>query len=532
MFLSEVSSLLLIYFIFICLYYFLIEKIKNGSSFSSILNEIRNSVGKEIKRKHLVTNKDLHNIVTTFKKLSKTSGMEITTNNSSAVNYVDNFEAYSGSQNNDRAERILSNDLDICTDLWVETCQRMVNRLDHIQPQSESRTSNSEVCKDTSNYAKFNTKSVFTNEEHLQHDSSRNKSDFIRNSVLYDSSSEYVPSCVAPNMGSQWNKFTDLSAYTSVHSQNEAGLNTPDISYYNGSTRPAVINNARKDLPDVCGMYNTTYSVSTLHSNDNVTRTGTSNMKVISSPDTFGVLNGTHIMQADISAYNRNVNNDYKVPSMEIPSHSNMFVETYAPPESQLVNVLQPSTPNAAAAVESLPDSPENDDLCASDDEVETTVSVKNTNVETNNEESNLRDRVNSVTALYNIVENELDERKKKMIRNYVDNMFRVLQYRYNKCKTKKKPNSIKRTKQKSMVEKKINSRRRPNNGTRESSSKLIGKFKPKQQLNQPKFVGSYSCSSVHFATSKNVNSYSTAINTQNVTNIRPEMNNMMRWQY
>lgn len=494
------------------------------------MNEIRNSVGKEIKRKHLVTNKDLHNIVTTFKKLSKTSEIEITSNNSSAGNYVDNFESYSGSQNNDRAERILSNDLDICTDLWVETCQRMVNRLDHIQPQTESKTSNSEVCKDTSNYAKLNTKSIFTNEVYLQHDSSRNKSDFIRNPVLYNSSSEYVPSCVAPNIGSQWNKFTDLPTYTSVHNQNEAELNTLDMSYYNESTRPAIINNARKDLTDICGTYNMTYSVSTFHSSDNVTKTGPSNMKVISCPNSFGTLNGTHIMQADISAYSRNVNNDYKGPSMEIPSHSDMFVETFDTPESQLVSdVLQPSIPNAA--VESLPDSPENDDLCVSDDEVETTASIKNTSMETNNEESDLRDRVNSVTALYNIVENELDERKKKIIRNYVDNMFRVLQYRYNKCKTKKKPNSIKRTKQKSMVEKKISSRRHPNNGTRESRNKLIGKFKPKQQLNQPKFVGSYSCSSVHFTTSKNVNSYSTAINTQNVTNIRPEMN-MMRWQY
>jgi hypothetical protein len=64
---------------------------------------------------------------------------------------------------------------------------------------------------------------------------------------------------------------------------------------------------------------------------------------------------------------------------------------------------------------------------------------------------SDLRDRVNSVTALYNIVESELDEQKKKLIRYYVDSMFRVLQYRNSKCKPKKR-STMKRPRQRPSV--------------------------------------------------------------------------------
>lgn len=503
----------------------LTEKIRNGSTFSSILNEIRNSVGKEIKRKHLVTNKDLHNIVTTFKKLSKSPEAEATSENQTAASHFNSNDCQLEPQNCDRAERTFNNDLDICADLWVETCQRMVNRFDHIQPQNQPRLG-TEVCKNIIHDSK-SMKNVFIDEERL-HDSFRSKSDFSRNLTPYNGNSGYTPNCVPQSITPSWNKSSNFPIYAPVTNQDESRLNMVDMSYYNGLTRPVTINNPRKEVTDFCGIQSMAYPVSTTQSNGSVTRTLPNDAKMMSScANAYGVMNTSTVNEVDSSMYMRHVGDDYKLPNSDLSSPADIFIETYAVPnESQLAGHDVP--PSSPEIMDSLQDSFE-DDVNESGDETEAAISVENKNKETNHDVSDLRDRVNSVTALYNIVESELDERKKNIIRNYVDNMFRVLQYRYNKCKTKKKQNGVKRTQQKSRVQKKIRRRRRPNNGTGASRGKLLGKPKSKQ-LGQPKPVGQYSCSSPHFTSSKSTNPYTT-INAPVVTSMRPEMN-VMCWEY
>ncbi|KAL6960126.1 hypothetical protein U1Q18_048516 [Sarracenia purpurea var. burkii] len=166
----------------------------------------------------------------------------------------------------------------------------------------------------------------------------------------------------------------------------------------------------------------------------------------------------SHIPNTNVSKCAVNYNNDTVDDSQAYLKNTRTYVYDKLPSNGNVIIIRSQDPYNSYNYSDKLPtasnsesehhipstdeeDFPDTDVICndttVSEDESEAAVENKD-----NHEVSDLRDRVNSVTALYNIVESELDERKKKIIRNYVDNMFRVLQYRYNKCRTKKKQDS------------------------------------------------------------------------------------------
>lgn len=486
------------------------------------MNEIRNSVGKEIKRKHLVTNKDLHNIVTTFKKLSKPSFEAVF----EREQLTDNNSDYRMESENDKVDRAFHNDLDICSDLWVETCQRMINRFD----QTQSKTSTNDIIK-----SNLETKSVvcpknmFIDETCTQYNSNRSKNrismppDSHQNGLSFGiNSQDYTPNGLpSGNINSTWYKqnFSTLNGTVS-----ESQLNPVDMSYFNNVSRN-VANNVRKEI-DFCGVQDASndlrlgkdfYNSSAISSNENASRLIANDAKISEIfSTTYNTLTTSNIENNNSSVYMKNIGMYDKTTNSNTESHSDMFDTTFMLP-----------TIEKEVSEESL-HSPEllNEDICdmiGSDDETNlNSISVTKQKNESN-EVSNLRDRVNSVTALYNIVESELDERKKNIIRNYVDNMFRVLQYRYNKCKTKKKQNSSKRI-QKSPEEKNKNRRRKINT---DKSSKL--KMTERQNGKQQKSIHEYSCSTAEQYVSKNSNAYQNTLNNTIITTIRSDIN-LMRW--
>ncbi|XP_065211263.1 uncharacterized protein LOC135839254 [Planococcus citri] len=376
------------------------EKIQKGATFSSILNEIRNNVGKEIKRKHLVTNKDLHNIVTTFKKTSKP-----VQDNTSAHSSPSVLPESSNDLSMVKNENIFHSELDLCADLWVDTCEQIANRFD----QNESRV-NEPAKTVTVQNSSFVTENI-TQDRRIKEPSVN--ADYSR--ILY--------------------------------------INQHDYSVNNSSNTPRQSHNSTNHAPEE--LNNSTYSSSTTQMKD---FSGMSNdlrldddfnpIEVLEIED--HTLNNTEISINSHGGYdNSRVNRSQINLKNKLPSNSNVIVIPVRDTNDSYS--IYPDKLPSASNSESNPLSQSTDDEDPSnyDPICDITISSDESETPAENqdqpERSDLRDKVNSVTALYNIVESELDERKKNIIRNYVDNMFRVLQHRYNKTKTRKKPESPKK---------------------------------------------------------------------------------------
>lgn len=378
--------------------------------------------------------------MTTFKKLSKPS--QSTQPNEESTKNLDTCSH----QVLDKNERNFNNDLDICADLWVETCQRMINCFDQNEPRSVNDSNKYNEMKNGT----INTKHIFV-DDHLQHDSSRGKinrmnccNDFTRNSYVND----YTPNGLTGNL----NQVCFKSNYPIYGANtNESRIN--DLSYFpnvSRTTQPTPL-----EGKEFCGLSSISndlrpnkefYPLDAL-ADEQIDNHIINDIKI---PNVYP--NGYTSMDSSVESndscgYIRNTNSNVydKLPCSNADpfgySFSNRIPNDVANPQST-VCLTAGSEENSDLLEDNLIAS----DATLSDDERETCVESNENNKQ--NEVSDLRDRVNSVTALYNIVESELDERKKNIIRNYVDNMFRVLQYRYNKCKTKKKQNVEKPTSQ------------------------------------------------------------------------------------
>lgn len=394
------------------------EKIKNGSTFSSILNEIRDNVGKEIKRKHLVTNKDLHNIVTTFKKISKPLQDDISPQSSSSSSSSNPLES-SNDPSLEKDDQNFNNDLDLCGDLWVETCQRMVNRFDQNEPHTN------DFCKDAKPRSTCFVIDTVQQNSRIGMNSDFHEASYVNHhDYCFDNSSDLPQQSYKP------------ANYHSCENQTTKKLD--NSTYSNNLAKSA---NA-KQVKDFC-------SVSVTSNNLRLN-------KDFYPIDIVDV--DSHIPNTNVSKCAVNYNNDTVDDSQAYLKNTRTYVYDKLPSNGNVIMIRSQDPYNSYNYSDKLPtasnsesehhipstdeeDFPDTDVICndttVSEDESEAAVENKD-----NHEVSDLRDRVNSVTALYNIVESELDERKKKIIRNYVDNMFRVLQYRYNKCRTKKKQDS------------------------------------------------------------------------------------------
>lgn len=495
---------------------FISEKIKNGASFSTILNEIRNSVGKEIKRKHLVTNKDLHNIVTTFKKLSKpnSGSSDVNESSSSSIHTVLNTE-----ESIDNPNSGFNNDLDICADLWVETCQRMINQSG--QPLHDLCSKEDLVMRNHSDSTKNSLEEGINS---VQPDSVSNISDqYLRGNEFSTSSSSF--SALTQSMPSDTNVWSKQPHYSYSGQDLCPHLDLPDAS----NLPHSVAEEVHRDLNVFCNiqmmddvqMHKDIYSSGSSLTLNNSSG-GISPQEVITSSvcsssyysvaSTSDASSGIRCVQ-DVSSYRQSMNSS-------IPSPENVFDASCIIPDANNTNYDDLSSPEKPTH-EINKKNPLDRAILNKKLKQTCSKAVR----EKDDVVSDLRDRVNSVTALFNIVESELDERKKNIIRNYVDNMFRVLQYRYNKCKTKKKQ-SVKHKKYQSAVQKRLN-RRRGNQSNlqkhRKSNKPKVRPYNEQKHICQPSNLASSNFSAK--ISEPYQNGFSNAI----LTDIRSDIN-VLHW--
>lgn len=463
------------------------------------MDEIRNSVGKEIKRKHLVTNKDLHNIVTTFKKLSKPDQ-----SNEEAEQTLENMGNSIDNQS-DRSDRNFNNDLDICADLWVETCERMINRFDQNEPRA---VNNLPKNNDPKNSNVTDAKNIFV-DNLLQQNNIRDKHDRVCNDYVKNSTyinNDYTPNGLPNHVNQTCYKPSAFPAYGTEN--NEAKMSN-DLSYFDNIPRTTP---NTSEVKDFCGISSISND---LRLSKNFYPIDTSANRMIDNhipkippacSNGYNSLN-SRVESSDSSAYMRNANVYDKI------SNTNTVINTDPFNSFDFNDKMPPIVTNSEPPV-CLPSSVKNNDnlddslipdLPPSDDERETpTQNAKEDSKKHEDKVSDLRDKVNSVTALYNIVESELDERKKDIIRDYVDNMFKVLQYRYNKCKTQKYLSTNQEKKKK----------RTPPSKTK--------KQKKIQESSDPKPPAPFSCSPSDYPPQD-------TLNNSVVSNIRPD-DSFMGW--
>ncbi len=379
----------------------------------------------------------------------------------------------------------------------------MISRFDIDQPKSSTL----EFPKDDLDKIVPNLKNGPENAQ-LQQDS-RLRSDRATNDFLVRdvyNNVEYAPvSLPVATSNVIWSR-QNVSLYQEADSRLN-GLETP---YFCGMPARSVVD-ARRELPDFC-------SVGSVANELRIPRefcadggrSSMAEMKILEAcSNTFGAVNNRDLGDS----YLRTMNVFDRIPSPEngVSATDDAFGDAYVLGETQESVCGQVSLSPVEEIGDNLSDTVSEDETAAN-----SAPSVENKD---SNEVSDLRDRVNSVTALYNIVESELDERKKKIIRNYVDNMFRVLQYRYNKCKTKKRT-SGKRNQQSS-------SHRRLGRLSGNIPRKPRGNTRQKMKTSNQRLVSS-SFPAVHNS-SKSTNSYQNSLDDPIIDNLKSDLN-IMRW--